>query len=282
MAGLASAQPAPAARLAILDLRQSGGTGDEVGRYLSDVVRVAARDVLPQAGYLVMTRENVLELMPPGTSLVDCVGDCSVEIGRKIQADYVVSGELLQVGSQLRVSLSVFDCRTANLMGQAQARGPTEETLETDLLNEASTLLLILPDAARDQRGLRRQAAEQYRASRDSRSRLNRWIAVGAVAGGGYAAYAHIRSGAALDDYHAVTTAAEAATQWDLYTTRCRERDIAIGVTGALVAWRVIRALRDGPSEDDFYRDLLLKNRLSSSTAVDGAFCQVTVYSRRF
>ncbi len=278
-----AAEPAPQPKLlAILDLRIPAALPDDVGRLLSDVVRAAGRDVLPADGYVVMTRENVQELLPPGTSLPDCVGECAVEVGRRIQADYVVSGEVLQIGTQLRGTLSLYDCRTANLLGQAGARGATMDAFETDLLNETTSLLLVLPDAARDQRGLRRQAAVDFREGCRARARLNRWIMVGAVAAGGYAAYAHVQSNSAWDDYSAAGSVEEAATAWDRYTTNAHQRDVALGVTGVFVGWRLWRAFRGGPTEEECYRDLLLKNRLSLEVTPRGASVQVVLLAGKF
>ena len=269
-------------RLAILDLRTASSLQDEIGRLLSDVVRAAGRDVLPADGYVVMTRENVQELLPPGTSLPDCVGECAVEVGRRIQADYVVSGEVLQFPGQLRGTLSLYDCRTANLLGQAGARGATMDQFETDLLNETTSLLLVLPDAARDQRGLRRQAAVDFREGCRARARLNRWIMVGAVAAGGYAAYAHVQSNSAWDDYSSAGSIEDAATAWDRYTNQAHQRDVALGVTGAFVGWRLWRAFRGGPTDEECYRDLLLKNRLSLDVAPRGAGVRVILLAGKF
>lgn len=280
---LASAQASePSLRLAVLDLDIIAAIPDEAGRFLSDAVRAAAREVLPHEEYLVFTRDNVLELMPPGASISDCVGDCAVEIGRKIQSDYVVSGELLRVGEQLRCTLSLFDCSTANLIGQCSARGLTLDFLESDLLNEATTLLLVLPNAARDQRGLRREAIDLHRQSEASRARGNRWLAAGMLATGGFAAWSHLSADTAWKDYHAATDVAEAARLYNTYSNRARARDIALGATGALLLWRIVRAFRHGPSEDDFYRDLLLQKRLSAASPGSLAPIVVSLYSSRF
>src|SRR5439155_6489654 len=76
--------------------------------YFSDVVRSQALDELPDAR--LMTRENMLVLIQAsGKDLASCEGECDVETGRKLGADYVVSGELLKVGTSFKLDLKMHD-----------------------------------------------------------------------------------------------------------------------------------------------------------------------------
>src|SRR5437867_1668737 len=94
----AFAQAAHAESLAVLELRSRLPEADRAAidtAFLTDRVRAAALQAAP--GLRLMTRENVMVLLKSlGRTLEDCEGECEVETGRKLGADYVVSGEALR------------------------------------------------------------------------------------------------------------------------------------------------------------------------------------------
>ncbi len=70
-------------RIAVLELGNPAGLTDAEIAYLSDQVRTAVAATLPVSTHLVMTRESIQELLPPGVSMKDCLDAvCEVEIGR--------------------------------------------------------------------------------------------------------------------------------------------------------------------------------------------------------
>lgn len=83
----AAAQAATQFRLAALDLRNGAGLSEDESGYLSDQVRAAAASAL-SSKWLVMTKESMVELLPPGRTLLDCVksAECEVDLGRKLGA----------------------------------------------------------------------------------------------------------------------------------------------------------------------------------------------------
>jgi formylglycine-generating enzyme required for sulfatase activity len=139
------AQSAAVGRLAVLDFqdRSSGAVMPQEVLYLSDLVRGAARRTLPAERFLLMTRENIQELLPEGRSLADCVGDCAVETGRKIGADYVVTGDVTSFGGQVRVTANLHEIGSGNLLGQVVAGAPNVLGVEDDL--KAKVLDLLAP-----------------------------------------------------------------------------------------------------------------------------------------
>jgi formylglycine-generating enzyme required for sulfatase activity len=141
----AQAQSAPE-RIAVLDFHDSstGRVTPEEILYLSDLVRGAARRTLPAERYLLMTRENIMELLPRGRSLADCVGDCAVETGRNIGADFVVTGDVTAFGGQVRVTVNLHEMQKGNLLGQAIAGAPDVLGVEKDLKDKVQELLLSL------------------------------------------------------------------------------------------------------------------------------------------
>ena len=59
-------------RVAILELKNEAGITGSEAYYLTDKVRDAASRVLARRGFLVITRESLQELLPPGTDLASC------------------------------------------------------------------------------------------------------------------------------------------------------------------------------------------------------------------
>ena len=119
-------------RVAVLELHSSAGPSPQELRFFTDVVRgVAARTLSGQA--LVLTRENLLAQLPPGTDLAACEGECEVETGRNVGADWVVSGEVVRVGGELRAVLKAHETRGGSLVATERAAAPAAAALEGPL-----------------------------------------------------------------------------------------------------------------------------------------------------
>ena len=145
VAALLLALPAEAAeRVVVLELGNPAGLTDQEAQYLSDLVRGAVNETTG-ARYFVLTRENLLELLPPGTSLAACVGACEVETGRKVGADHVVSGEVVRFGAQLRASLRLHDTRSGRMVGMETASAVGLVDLEQPLEDAGHRLAGRLP-----------------------------------------------------------------------------------------------------------------------------------------
>lgn len=131
------------ARLAVLELQDSAGLAAEELAYLSDLLRGIALRLLPKR-YFLMTRENLLAQLPPGQALSDCLGGCEIETARRVGADFVISGQLLRFGSELRLNLKLHDSASAALLAQAQASAEQLKALEFALGAAARRLLAPL------------------------------------------------------------------------------------------------------------------------------------------
>jgi TolB-like protein len=100
--------------------------------YISDRIRAEVLD--QRLGVQVMTRENMLVLLQSqGKSLAECEGECEVDTGRRLGADYVISGDVLRVGSLLKVSLKLHDTHGGTLLGAIAASGVDVEALDASL-----------------------------------------------------------------------------------------------------------------------------------------------------
>lgn len=127
--GCVAAHAAPP-KLAVLELNNRADLTPAQTRYLTDRIRAAA----VRAGYFVLSRENILEHLPPGTSLAACEGDCEVETARNVGADHVVSGEIIRLGGALRIALRLHETQAGRLLATdkvAGAIGALDTPLET-------------------------------------------------------------------------------------------------------------------------------------------------------
>jgi TolB-like protein len=120
--------------VAVLDFK-SKLKGDDAesldAAYFSNAVRAAVRRKAPSVR--VMTRENVVVLLEAqGKKLDDCEGECEVDTGRRLGADFVVSGELLRVGTSYKLDLRLHETRDGQLLGGAAASGHTVDELDAN------------------------------------------------------------------------------------------------------------------------------------------------------
>ncbi|MBK8015317.1 MAG: PEGA domain-containing protein [Betaproteobacteria bacterium] len=173
----AGADDGPISRIAILDFQDgtSGKTTPAEILSLSDLVRGVARDVLPTDRYLLMTRENIQQMLPPGRTLSDCVGDCAVETGRnpgrRLRRDRRNGGVRRSVARHL----SLHETGRGSLVGSARAGAPDLLGIERDLRARAQELLLKLRALAPESGGQADDAAPQPRPSPEA------WTAPGAT-----------------------------------------------------------------------------------------------------
>jgi len=134
MGWLSSISYADVKRIAILELKnlaQNNVSPTEL-HYLSNEVRLIT-SYLPKDQYLIMTKESMLTLIDPDKTLEDCVGECEIETGRLLNADWIITGELLRFGSSLRVSLRLHNTRNGQFVKGVSFKGRTIESLEKPL-----------------------------------------------------------------------------------------------------------------------------------------------------
>ena len=142
-------------KLAVLELVDNAQLGDAPARYLTDRVRGAAAQ-LDRDQWFVLTRENLMEVLPPGTDLAACEGDCEVETGRNIGADRVISGDITRLGSELRITLRLHDTQKGALLAQTTASAQQVEAFDEPLSKAADALLAQLrPQTSQATGGLR-------------------------------------------------------------------------------------------------------------------------------
>jgi len=128
-------------RVAVLELRNRAGLTNDEADYLTDKVRDAASRSLANRGFLIITRESMEELLPPGTNLTECTdATCEVEIGRRVGADYIVSGEIIRFSGEYRINLKAHQCLSGAFLGSEAAKGQNLMNLE-ESISQVSTRL---------------------------------------------------------------------------------------------------------------------------------------------
>ena len=127
--------------MGVLEFNNFAGVSPYEAQAIADMVRMAASDVLPGSRYLIMTRESILQLLPPDRkSLAACEGECEVETGRNIGADYVVTGEIGRFGTDLQVKFKMYDTKTSDYLGGKIANAPSMNQLQKPIADEAAKL----------------------------------------------------------------------------------------------------------------------------------------------
>ncbi len=95
----------------------------------TDLFRQKAVQLLPKLG--VITRENLITLLQAsGRDIAQCEGTCAVDTARLIGADYVVAGDFSRVGPSVKLTLTLYDARSGNVLSGTTASGKNPEGLD--------------------------------------------------------------------------------------------------------------------------------------------------------
>lgn len=91
--------------------------------FVTDRLREKANETLPgYMGYDIMTRENITAMLPPGKKIEECLGECLVETGRNISADYIAQARIGGFGGSLTISVELYETRGSKLVGSFTSR----------------------------------------------------------------------------------------------------------------------------------------------------------------
>jgi TolB-like protein len=107
--------------LAILELTI---TAEEVDlsiaemRYLTDELRSQAMKTLHSSNYTVLTRDNILSIIPQDQKEATRLSQSpAVEIGKAMNAEYVSQGSVGRLGELLTVSIELYETKNGKLLG---------------------------------------------------------------------------------------------------------------------------------------------------------------------
>ena len=120
--------------VAVLETVADGNAKDSVSLldrlYLTNVLRERAIMELPaEENFIIMTRENIKAMLPPGKSIEDCEGGCLAETGRNIAADYVCQARVGRFGTKFTLSAELYETAGNRLIASFNGRGSDVEEL---------------------------------------------------------------------------------------------------------------------------------------------------------
>lgn len=99
-------------------------------QFLTNVLREEAVKQLPAVqNYTIMTRENIMQMLPPGKAIEDCEGSCLVETGKNIAADYVCQARVGSFDGDLTLSAELYETAGNKLIASFNGSGASLKAL---------------------------------------------------------------------------------------------------------------------------------------------------------
>ena len=138
-------EPVVAKKIAILEFANKAQLSRDAAAYLPDLVRDEATR-LKRGRFVIMTSENILAMLPPGSDLANCQGECSVETGRNVGADYILTGKIIKFGRTFKVSMKLYETQGGSLVAGERASAMNLEALEAPVLAAARRMLGRIKD----------------------------------------------------------------------------------------------------------------------------------------
>jgi hypothetical protein len=114
-------------------------------RYLTNELRKIALEQLQPPHYAVMTRDNIMALLPPDKDAAECFeGACLVEVGRNVGADYAVQGTVSLFDTLRTLSVEAYETMGGKLIGSFTAESETVRGLLDAMRLKAPEMLLSI------------------------------------------------------------------------------------------------------------------------------------------
>ncbi|MCL2207510.1 MAG: hypothetical protein FWB90_05365 [Fibromonadales bacterium] len=115
-----------AGTVAVLEIVPADGVELKVleSRHLTDELRTRAREALPKGRYTILTRDNIMSLLPPDSEEAQCLAEsCAVDIGRAIGAEYITQGFIGEFMGMLTLTVELYESISGNLLGSFVTEG---------------------------------------------------------------------------------------------------------------------------------------------------------------
>lgn len=137
-------------RLAILEFTGSSGLSTDQLMYLSDQMRAEAQHLIGDQ-FVIMTREIMSELTDSPELIEACEKNCEVDIGRALQAHWVISGQVFGGEQLYRATLKLHDVVRGISIEIEFAEGEQVADLTTELKEANGRLVTHLMNAHGDE-----------------------------------------------------------------------------------------------------------------------------------
>lgn len=108
-----------APKVAVLEAVVPADVKPELAMLWTDVARGVVQERAPP-GAIVLTRDNLEALLPPGVDLAECEGECEVSAGRNVGAEFVITLRVIREFDQRHVAVALFDTRDGVLLRHAR------------------------------------------------------------------------------------------------------------------------------------------------------------------
>jgi len=120
-ASLVAVQAFALNNVAVLELLSNESVAEHIrieeSRHLTDELRRQAVTILPKSEYSVLTRDNIISLIPPDEKEAECLAEsCAVDIGRAIGAEYVTQGTIGRFGNKFTISVELYETMSGKLL----------------------------------------------------------------------------------------------------------------------------------------------------------------------
>ncbi len=125
---IAATAPGRAEWLAVIDrsMPESSGLSEDQLILLSQVARGIAGEATPDS-IRVLSEENTFILLEEaGIDPADCEGQCEIDIARQLQADWLLSTQIVRFGSNWTMQLNLFRTESGELVA-SEIRGEARE-----------------------------------------------------------------------------------------------------------------------------------------------------------
>ncbi|MCL2260174.1 MAG: hypothetical protein FWC15_02335 [Fibromonadales bacterium] len=131
--------------VAVLEIIPKAGIEIEMStaemRHLTDELRRQAIVALPRSEYSVLTRDNMIALLPPDEEEAECLAEsCAVDIGRAIGAEYISAGQIGLFSGDFTLSIELYETLSGKLLGSIVMESPDIRGLLTAIRAQAPAL----------------------------------------------------------------------------------------------------------------------------------------------
>ncbi len=110
-------------------------------QYLTNVLREEAVKILrADLNYTIMTRENILAVLPADKSLEDGEGDNLIETGRNISAQYIGQAKVSAFGDEITISVEMYSTADGKLLTSFNAKKSGLDLLEKEIREKAPAM----------------------------------------------------------------------------------------------------------------------------------------------
>ena len=127
--------------VAVLESISGGVLKYHEAQFITNVLREeAVRALYSKLNATIMTRENIIEMLPPDKSLEECEGSCIVETGKNISADYVSQAKIGTFGRSLTISVELYRTSNNKLIASFNSKARDIDALEENIRKKAADM----------------------------------------------------------------------------------------------------------------------------------------------